>query len=276
MLWCAACSGSAARVTPRTRGAATEKALTDGLVGVNQRVHLNDLLDLPQPTELRGLYDAMDNPTRNRGNRATVAALVRGAELAPADSSGGRGPALGRRLILDHLATLTETDAACPALLIMTARLEGDPLDRGWRVDTGASPLLTIDLGPLRPQEAACLVDTYLEANSEFARRCVERAAGNPLFLEQLLRHAEDISEGGVPISVQSLVQARMDLLDAADKQALQAAAILGQQFTLDALRHLTLNPGYTCTGLIAHLLVKPQVARRRSPRRRRCRRPRR
>ena len=148
---------------PAARGAATEQALTDGLVGVDQRVHLNDLLDLPQPTELRGLYDAMDNPTRNRGNRATVAALVR--------VQSWRRPIVlvvedlhwADRLILDHLATLTETVAACPALLIMTARLEGDPLDRGWRLDTGASPLLTIDLGPLRPQEAACLADTYLE-----------------------------------------------------------------------------------------------------------------
>ena len=40
-------------------------------------VYLNDLLDLPQPTALRALYDAMDNATRNRGKRETVAALVR-------------------------------------------------------------------------------------------------------------------------------------------------------------------------------------------------------
>ena len=102
---------------------------------------------------------------------------------------------------------------------------------------------MTIDLGPLRPQEAAALAGAYLDANAEFAKRCVERAAGNPLFLEQLLRHAEESAEAGVPGSVQSLVQARMDQLDARDKQALQAAAIFGQRFALDALRHVIEQP---------------------------------
>jgi tetratricopeptide (TPR) repeat protein len=119
--------------------------------------------------------------------------------------------------------------------------------------------LLTIDLGPLRPREATSLAEAYLAANSDFARRCVERAAGNSLLLEQLLRHAESDGEAGVPGSVQSLIQARMDQLEPLDKQALQAASILGQRFSLDALRHLTLDPGYACAGLIARFLVRPQ-----------------
>ena len=50
-----------------------------------RRVYLNDLLDVPQPTELRTLYDAMDNAARNRGKRATVAELVtRRAAVVPA------------------------------------------------------------------------------------------------------------------------------------------------------------------------------------------------
>ena len=56
--------------------AAAEKALDDGMLAHERRVYLNDLLDLPQPTELRTLYDAMDNAARNRGKRATVAELV--------------------------------------------------------------------------------------------------------------------------------------------------------------------------------------------------------
>ena len=39
-------------------------------------VFLNDLLDLPQPIELRALYDAMDNAARNRGKQRAVARLV--------------------------------------------------------------------------------------------------------------------------------------------------------------------------------------------------------
>ena len=96
----------------------------------------------------------------------------------------------------------------------MTSRIEGDPLDQAWRAAIGGSPLLTIDLGPLRPEEAMALAGAYLDASRDFAERCVERAAGNPLFLEQLLRHAEGERRRGVPGSVQSLVQARMDRLD--------------------------------------------------------------
>jgi tetratricopeptide (TPR) repeat protein len=245
---------------PAALEAAAGRALAAGLIGAEQQVYLNDLLDLPQPTELRGLYDAMDNPTRNRGKRATVAALVQAESRRQPTVLVVEDLHWADRLTLDHLTTLVETVTTGPVILIMTTRLEGDPLDGAWRSGLGGGSLLTIDLGPLRPQEAASLAEAYFEANSEWARRCVERAAGNPLFLEQLLRHAEGSSEAGVPGSVQSLVQARMDRLEPADKQALQAASILGQQFSLDALRHLVESPGYACTGLIAHFLVRPQA----------------
>jgi class 3 adenylate cyclase/tetratricopeptide (TPR) repeat protein len=243
---------------PAAAHAAAERALLDGLVASEQRVYLNDLLDLPQPTALRALYDAMDNATRNRGKRATVAGLV--------CSVSARQPLLlvvedvhwADQLTLEHLAALAETVAACPALLVMTTRIEGDPLDQAWRSRTADSPLMTIDLGPLRPQEATALAGTYLDATAEFAQRCIERAAGNPLFLEQLLRHAEQSSAAGVPGSVQSLVQARMDQLDPHDKQALQAASVFGQRFALEALRHQIDDPDYDCAPLIRRFLIRP------------------
>ena len=75
--------------------AAAERALADGLVAADDAVFLNDLLDLPQPAELRALYDAMDNATRNQGKRRTVARLVERASRARAAPSGHRGRALG-------------------------------------------------------------------------------------------------------------------------------------------------------------------------------------
>ena len=128
----------------------------------------------------------------------------------------------------------------------MTSRVEGDPLDQVWRSNAGGTPLLTLDLGPLRDDEASFLAHAYVDASAELARRCVARAAGNPLFLEQLLRHAEESAEDGVPGSVQSLVQARLDHLPPADRQALQAASVLGQRFAPDALGHLLGQPRTT------------------------------
>jgi tetratricopeptide (TPR) repeat protein len=103
------------------------------------------------------------------------------------------------------------------------------------------------------------LASAFMEAREEFARRCLARAAGNPLFLEQLLRHAEETTDVGVPGSIQSLVQARMDRLEPADKQALQAASVFGQRFSLEALQHALDQPSYDCAGLITHYLVRPR-----------------
>ena len=238
--------------------AAAEWAVADGLVAAERRVYLNDLLDLPQPVELRALYDAMDSSTRARGTRETAAELVARASAERPLLLVIEDVHWADRPTLDHLATLTETAAEHPAVLVMTSRVEGDPLDDAWRSRTGRSPLVTIDLGPLRPQEAEILAGAYFMAHAELARRCVERAAGNPLFLEQLLRHAEESAESGVPGSVQSLVQARMDRLDPPDKLALQAASVLGQRFDWDMLGALLEQPGYDAAGLVRHLLVRP------------------
>ncbi len=161
------------------------------------------------------------------------------------------GPTLG------HLARLARTAGTARAVLVMTSRMEGDPLDHVWRSNAGGSPLVTLDLGPLRDDEAGALAHAYVDASAELARRCVARAAGNPLFLDQLLRHAEESTEEGVPGSVQSLVQARLDHLSPADRQALQAASVLGQRFTADALGHLLGQGAHDCAALVRHLLVR-------------------
>ena len=222
-------------------------------------IFLNDLLNLPQPIDLRLLYDAMDDAIRGRGRREVMAELVRRAsarqplmlvveDLHWADES-----------TLQYLAELTATVPECMAVLVMTSRIEGDPIDEAWRGAAQGSPLLTLDLGPLRRQEAIALAGGTIKVMPRLALACIERAEGNPLFLEQLLRVAEETAAATLPGSIQSLVLARVDQLDPLDKQALQAASILGQRFSLDALRRLLRNPGYTCAELIKHYLVRPE-----------------
>ena len=238
--------------------AAIDTAVRDGLIAAERRVFLNDLLDLPQPTDLRALYDAMDNRARTQGRQDTLAELVERAALQTPqliiveDVHWADGPTLG------HLARLAEAAGAARAVLVMTSRRRGDPIDQVWRLSTRGSHLLSLDLGPLRDDEANALALAYVDASAEFVRRCVARAAGNPLFLDQLLRHAEESAESGVPGSVQSLVQARLDHLPPSDRQALQAASVLGQRFSPEALGHLLGQPTHDCTNLVRHLLVQP------------------
>jgi len=50
-----------------------------------------------------------------------------------------------------------------------------------------------------------------------------------------------------------------MDQLPDEDKQALRAAAILGQRFDPDSLRYLIDQPAYEIKGLVEHNLVRPE-----------------
>lgn len=139
----------------------------------------------------------------------------------------------------------------------MTSGVEGDPLDLAWRASCRRVPFTTLDLGPLRRDEALILAQSFIDTTERLAFACIERAAGNPLFLEQLLRNAEEGSHDAVPASIQSLVLARMDRLAALDRQAFQAASVIGQRFGLP--RKLMGVPNYVCDGLVRHALVFPE-----------------
>ena len=117
---------------------------------------------------------------------------------------------------------------------------------------------ITIDLGPLGTKDALALAGGFLSAPSAFAKKCVERSGGNPLFLEQLMRAADE-REDGLPASLLSLVLARMDRLPERDRAALRAASVVGQRFPLALVRQLAQMPDYSCDVLIAHFLVRPE-----------------
>jgi class 3 adenylate cyclase/tetratricopeptide (TPR) repeat protein len=240
------------------RRSAVERGLRDGLIGPDHEVFINDLLDLAQPAELQAVFDAMDNATRTQRAGEAVTAVLRCAaarqpRLVVIEDVHWASPAL-----LRHFAHLTVAATEIPAVLVMTTRIEGDPLDKVWRASTHRSPLMTIDLGPLRPEEARLLAGGFIEASHRFAASCIERAEGNPLFLVQLLRNAQETETANIPPTIQSLVLARMDRLNARDKQALQAASVVGKGFSLGALRFLIDDPDYACDALIAGDLVRP------------------
>ena len=243
----------------RSRETALNQAEADGIVNHENRVFLNDLLDLIQPSELRTVYDAMDQQGRKEGKRTSVAEILTRLaahksifvvieDLHWADS-----------ITLDYLARFARVVAECPALMVFTSRAEGDPIDTTWRARAGEAPIVTWDLSPLRKEESVKMVSAFIDASDNLARRCIERAAGNPLFLEQLLLSIEKGAGDSVPDSIKSLVLSRMDQLSKQDKQALQAASVLGQRFELDALRHLAAQPAYECRELIERHLVRPE-----------------
>ena len=236
---------------------AVELAMAATRLPLSDRVFLEDLLGLPHSTGMRTLYDAMDNDTRNRGKRQVLTTVIE------------RLSAQQNRLIiiedlhwadavtLNYLTAFVHGINAVPAVLILTSRLDGDPLDAAWRAGIGETPLTTIDLGPLPSEDANYLARAFADTPASIARMCIERAGGNPLFLEQLLRNAEERIHEAIPISIHSIVLSRMDRLSVTDKRVLQVASILGQRFDLEVTCHLLGWQECSCQSLIAAGLIK-------------------
>ena len=251
--------GVPASADESVRAACIERALQQEIVAAEHEVFVNDLLDVKQPPALQFVFDAMDNGTRTRRSGEAIAqtltnACARQPRMLVIEDIHWASPAL-----LSHLAQLTIATTTGPLVVVMTSRVEGDPLDRIWRASTHGSPLMTIDLGPLRREDANLLASELIEISSRVAQHCVERAEGNPLFLEQLLRSARESELSNVPASVQSLVLARMDRLAPRDKAALQAASVIGKRFVADALAHLIDDADYRSDALFAADLVRPE-----------------
>ncbi len=70
----------------------------------------------------------------------------------------------------------------------------------------------------------------------------VRRAGGNALFLEELIRYAAEGREE-LPLTVQALVQARLDRMSPALRQVLRAAAVFGQSFWTGGVEALLDRP---------------------------------
>jgi class 3 adenylate cyclase/tetratricopeptide (TPR) repeat protein len=216
----------------------------------------NDLLELPQSAVLRSRYEAMSEQMRAAVRSDVVAGLFERASNAAPILVVVEDVHWADEATLDTLAKVAERGPQQRILLVLTSRIDGDPLNEAWQERARVSQRLRrIDLLPLAAAALSELAEHWGAPDSKRLRACVERCGGNPLFLEQLLASE---AEGALPDSVQSLVQARMDRLPPPDKRALQAASVIGQRFPLDLLRHLLGDPDYSCAVLAERGLVRP------------------
>jgi class 3 adenylate cyclase/tetratricopeptide (TPR) repeat protein len=147
--------------------------------------------------------------------------------------------------LLDLIEHLARSLHDAPVLIVSVAR--PDLLDSrpSW---AGGNPRSTaIELSPLDERESEALADLLL-ASSDVppAQRALvlEKAEGNPLFLEETARMIAEAENGvaalaRIPDTVQALIAARIDRLDPAEKRLLQRASVIGRSFWLGALRRL-------------------------------------
>jgi class 3 adenylate cyclase/tetratricopeptide (TPR) repeat protein len=159
--------------------------------------------------------------------------------------------------LLEELAdrTIGSVVFLCPARPDLTERRPG------W--GGGRRNVSSISLEPLTDAESDRLVTLLLSVEdlpASVHQRILDRAEGNPFFLEEVIRHLIDdgriIREGGrwrasadiadveIPDTVQSVLAARIDLLAPGEKRALQRAAVVGRVFWPGPVRRLLNGDG--------------------------------
>jgi tetratricopeptide (TPR) repeat protein len=145
--------------------------------------------------------------------------------------------------LLEFVDHLVDWAADVPLLVLATARPEFLATRPDW--GGGKANAATHSLAPLDEEETARLVHALLGRTvlpAETQRSLLDNAGGNPLYAEEFARMLAE--RGGaetpkLPESVQGIIAARLDGLDASDKALLQDAAVIGKVFWIGALQAL-------------------------------------
>jgi class 3 adenylate cyclase/tetratricopeptide (TPR) repeat protein len=120
-----------------------------------------------------------------------------------------------------------------PITLLCLARPELYDLRPRW-------PGRMLTLEPLSTRESESLLDA-LDVPAAARARIVDAAEGNPLFLEQMVAMlADEAPADEMPPTIHALLTARLDRLEPFEQSVLQRAAVVGKDFSRDAVVELS------------------------------------
>ncbi len=224
------------------RMSAIERAVADGWLLPGDAVAAADLLGVPPLPEAIAVLSAMDDAARDRArarllHRLLERAASRQSQLVVIEDAHWAEPAE-----VGDLADFAAAASSLPVLIAISTRADGDPISAAWRARARGCPVTALDLAPLADDEARDLAAQHGEVSAELVEQCLATACGHPFFLEQLLRAAGS-GQVALPGSVRALLLARVERLPTDARRILQAAAVLGQRFELEALRHVLGDP---------------------------------
>ena len=154
----------------------------------------------------------------------------------------------GETTFLDLVEDLADWSRDAPILLVCMARPELLEVRPGW--GGGKLNATSVLLEPLSDDECAALIANLVgeaELATEVRPEIAEAAEGNPLFVEEMLLDARSTTAsssrgrplgGGrrsravpVPPTIQALLAARLDQLDADERAVIERAAVVGKVF---------------------------------------------
>jgi class 3 adenylate cyclase/tetratricopeptide (TPR) repeat protein len=178
--------------------------------------------------------------------------------------------------LLDLVESLADMMREAPVLLVCSARPEFLELRPNW--GGGKLNSTTMLLEPLPTADMRRLIDGLvgeMALPEKLHSRLIDAAEGLPLYAEEIvgmirdgglaLRDSDDSVAAGdlpVPPSVQAIVAARLDRLSAAERAVVEPAAVIGRNFTVDAV--IALSPPEFRPGVPVHLasLVRKELIR--------------
>ena len=181
--------------------------------------------------------------------------------------------------LLDLVEHLVERVVDAPILVVCTARplmLESRPQ---WSDGPSADRLF---LDRLPDDASARLIENMtggLEVPPTLTTTILRAAEGNPLFVEQLVsmliergtlvqaggrwQSSSDIGRLEVPPSIQALLAARLDMLDAAERGVVDPASVIGLEFPSVAVSEIAAPPVREETAAKLSSLTDKRLVRR-------------
>ncbi len=170
---------------------------------------------------------------------------------------------------VELLGALADRLADRPLLILLVSRSALAPDALG----TSRAPHSTLEVAPLSRADgegllAAWFGDSVRLFPEPLRTLILERAGGNPLYLEEVVRaliaagvlvrdgdawrSAPEAATAQVPSTLQGLLLARLDRLDAAERRVLQEAAVIGPRFDAALLRAVSGEPARVDAALDA------------------------
>ncbi|HUP01021.1 MAG TPA: adenylate/guanylate cyclase domain-containing protein, partial [Gemmatimonadota bacterium] len=161
---------------------------------------------------------------------------------------------------IDLLEGVMDLPDEAPLLILLVFRLEpGRALDLHRRLEERHGERYEVlPLLPLSDAESGALMAGVLQVGElpgALQRFVLGKAEGNPFYVQEILRELvdagtvtragekvvvrDDLQSVRIPDTLQGVLGARIDRLEAADKRALQAASVIGRIFPLRVLASL-------------------------------------
>ena len=167
----------------------------------------------------------------------------------------------------EYIAQIVEAFENSHGLLLVNFRPE---YHAAWSAKPHYQQLPLVPLGAdaVREMVGSLLGDD--DSVISLTDRIMQWTAGNPLYSEEVIntlvetgqlegvrgayRLTRDVAELEVPTTVQSIIAARIDRLDDAEKALLHAASVIGKQFSKPRIEHVSEAPVSELTGTLERL----------------------